>query len=442
MIKVNVAPYIYSNPKINLKDSIYCPNVQIKHLFNANVKGATNYKWSTGEEGATRDTLTVFDIGIYSVTVTVGEGVCYMLCDTVELMRYTLPSASIALSLGNWCTNGKQTLTLGYGPGHPDVKSISWSTGEKDVRNIEIATPGTYTVTVTDACNETAKATISVGEFPKKITSATIDGNLSQIDCINGLINASLVAKGNSTGLGEHKYSWSSGQSSNQISISNTNILKYTVTVTDGCGTTASAEKTFELIGKGVEKVSITKDQQGDCENITFSLNAVTNVIGIYKYLWSTNDTLPKIIIDKPGTYSVTVTDLCGNKASNSINITDKDFEPQDLVYANVFYPDGLNIKAVSTPEDSTKFKQARQYDLTFGPVNKPEYCIENITKYEFYVYNRFGQLVFESDNVLNEWDGTFKGELAPSETYLWVVRYTVLGAEKVLKGSITLLRI
>lgn len=88
---------------------------------------------------------------------------------------------------------------------------------------------------------ERPKATISVGEFPKKITSATIDGNLSQIDCINGLINFSLVAKGNSTGLGEHKYSWSSGQSSNQISISNTNILKYTVTVTDGCGTTASA---------------------------------------------------------------------------------------------------------------------------------------------------------------------------------------------------------
>lgn len=190
-------------------------------------------------------------------------------------------------------------------------------------------------------------------------------------------------------------------------------------------------QEAFELTGKGVEKVSITKDQQGDCENITFSLNAVTNVIGIYKYLWSTNDTLPKIIIDKPGTYSVTVTDLCGNKASNSINITDKDFEPQDLVYANVFYPDGLNIKAVSTPEDSTKFKQARQYDLTFGPVNKPEFCIENITKYEFYVYNRFGQLVFESDNVLNEWDGTFKGELAPSETYLWVVRYTGAWSKK-----------
>ena len=441
LIKVNVAPYIYSVPVLSLQEKTFCPNEPIKHTFNAKIAGATNYKWSTGEEGATRDTLTVFDKGQYSVTVTVGEGVCYMLCDTAELKRYTLPSASIALSLGNWCTNGKQTLTLGYGPGHPDVKSISWSTGEKDVRNIEIATPGTYSVTVTDACNETAKATISVGEFPTKITKAEITDKIA-INCLTGFISGTLEASGNSTGLGDNKYLWSNGEITNKITINQKDTLKYKVTITDFCGNSVADSLIIERKGKGVENVTITKDPQGDCENITFSLNAVTNVIGIYKYLWSTNDTLPKIIIDKPGTYSVTVTDLCGNKASNSINITDKDFEPQDLVYANVFYPDGLNIKAVSTPEDSTKFKQARQYDLTFGPVNKPEYCIENITKYEFYVYNRFGQLVFESDNVLNEWDGTFKGELAPSETYLWVVRYTVLGAEKVLKGSITLLRI
>ncbi|HMT53164.1 MAG TPA: gliding motility-associated C-terminal domain-containing protein [Saprospiraceae bacterium] len=441
LIKVNVAPYIYSVPVLSLQEKTFCPNEPIKHTFNAKIAGATNYKWSTGEEGATRDTLTVFDKGQYSVTVTVGEGVCYMLCDTAELKRYTLPSASIALSLGNWCTNGKQTLTLGYGPGHPDVKSISWSTGEKDVRNIEIATLGTYSVTVVDACNETAKATISVGEFPTKITKAEITDKIA-INCLTGFISGTLEASGNSTGLGDNKYLWSNGEITNKITINQKDTLKYKVTITDFCGNSVADSLIIERKGKGVENVTITKDPQGDCENITFSLNAVTNVIGIYKYLWSTNDTLPKIIIDKPGTYSVTVTDLCGNKASNSINITDKDFEPQDLVYANVFYPDGLNIKAVSTPEDSTKFKQARQYDLTFGPVNKPEYCIENITKYEFYVYNRFGQLVFESDNVLNEWDGTFKGELAPSETYLWVVRYTVLGAEKVLKGSITLLRI
>lgn len=182
------------------------------------------------------------------------------------------------------------------------------------------------------------------------------------------------------------------------------------------------------------------KDSINKCE---LSLNAITNVSSDnFKYQWSTSEDSAKIIIDKIGTYTVTVTDICGNPATNSIQILLEDFGRKDLVYANVFYPDGLGIKTVTDQADTTRFKQAREFDLTFGPVNKPEYCIKSITKYEFFVYNRFGQLVFESDNVLNEWDGTFKGELAPSETYLWVVRYTVLGAEKVLKGSITLLRI
>ena len=439
LIKVNVAPYIYSVPVLSLQEKTFCPNEPIKHTFNAKIAGATNYKWSTGEEGATRDTLTVFDKGQYSVTVTVGEGVCYMLCDTAELKRYTLPSASIALSLGNWCTNGKQTLTLGYGPGHPDIKSISWSTGEKDVRNIEIATPGTYSVTVVDACNETAKATISVGEFPKKITSATIGENLT-VNCMSGEINGTLEAFGNSAGLGGNKYLWSDGQTSKKISITQSGKQTYAVTVTDICGTTASTSKNIEPEGLFLKTVSIMKDSINKCE---LSLNAITNVSSDnFKYQWSTSEDSAKIIIDKIGTYTVTVTDICGNPATNSIQILLEDFGRKDLVYANVFYPDGLGIKTVIDQADTTRFKQAREFDLTFGPVNKPEYCIKSITKYEFFVYNRFGQLVFESDNVLNEWDGTFKGELAPSETYLWVVRYTVLGAEKVLKGSITLLRI
>ncbi len=439
LIKVNVAPYIYSVPVLSLQEKTFCPNEPIKHTFNAKIAGATNYKWSTGEEGATRDTLTVFDKGQYSVTVTVGEGVCYMLCDTAELKRYTLPSASIALSLGNWCTNGKQTLTLGYGPGHPDIKSISWSTGEKDVRNIEIATPGTYSVTVVDACNETAKATISVGEFPKKITSATIGENLT-VNCMSGEINGTLEAFGNSAGLGGNKYLWSDGQTSKKIYITQSGKQTYAVTVTDICGTTASTSKNIEPEGLFLKTVSIMKDSINKCE---LSLNAITNVSSDnFKYQWSTSEDSAKIIIDKIGTYTVTVTDICGNPATNSIQILLEDFGRKDLVYANVFYPDGLGIKTVTDQADTTRFKQAREFDLTFGPVNKPEYCIKSITKYEFFVYNRFGQLVFESDNVLNEWDGTFKGELAPSETYLWVVRYTVLGAEKVLKGSITLLRI
>ena len=120
--------------------------------------------------------------------------------------------------------------------------------------------------------------------------------------------------------------------------------------------------------------------------------------------------------------------------------ITKQDLDPKDIAYANIFFPDGMNQKL--SDADSTKIMQAIKYNRTFGPIGKDEYCLDEITKYEFFVFNRWGQKVFESTSVSNEWDGQFKDEKAPTETYLWVVKYTIFGTEKVQKGSITLVRL
>jgi len=57
-------------------------------------------------------------------------------------------------------------------------------------------------------------------------------------------------------------------------------------------------------------------------------------------------------------------------------------------------------------------------------------------------VYNRWGQKVFETYDPVGEWDGTFKGEPQPVETYGYYLRVRCLGGtitEK--KGNVTLLR-
>jgi len=38
-----------------------------------------------------------------------------------------------------------------------------------------------------------------------------------------------------------------------------------------------------------------------------------------------------------------------------------------------------------------------------------------------FRVFNRWGQLLFETRNLLQKWDGTFKGKKQPAETYVWI---------------------
>jgi gliding motility-associated-like protein len=57
-------------------------------------------------------------------------------------------------------------------------------------------------------------------------------------------------------------------------------------------------------------------------------------------------------------------------------------------------------------------------------------------------VYNRWGEKIFEGDNMPG-WDGTYKYEEQPISTYVYVIEYTRLltGKKGYLTGSITLLR-
>ncbi len=57
-------------------------------------------------------------------------------------------------------------------------------------------------------------------------------------------------------------------------------------------------------------------------------------------------------------------------------------------------------------------------------------------------IYNRWGQLVFESNSQDVGWDGTFNGQPQPLEAYGYVLNVSFIdGTTKLLKGNITLLR-
>lgn len=60
-----------------------------------------------------------------------------------------------------------------------------------------------------------------------------------------------------------------------------------------------------------------------------------------------------------------------------------------------------------------------------------------------FRIYNRVGQLIFETRNWTNKWDGTFKGNPQDPGTYVWVLSYTNIdsGISVEQKGSTVLIR-
>ena len=62
---------------------------------------------------------------------------------------------------------------------------------------------------------------------------------------------------------------------------------------------------------------------------------------------------------------------------------------------------------------------------------------------YEFKVYNRWGQLIFHSNNWRDKWDGKINGVLQPTAVYVWMLRYTHRDTKQPVfrKGTVTLIR-
>ena len=134
-------------------------------------------------------------------------------------------------------------------------------------------------------------------------------------------------------------------------------------------------------------------------------------------YWWSTQETSQFITINEPGTYWVVVENYkcCFNMDSVVVLLF-------DVLVPNAFRPGGVN--------DIFKVY------VSAGTI---------LNKFEMYIYNRWGQLVFESNDVENGWDGTYKGQEAPGDVYVWLINYYVErdGSEErvTFKGNVMLLR-
>ena len=60
-----------------------------------------------------------------------------------------------------------------------------------------------------------------------------------------------------------------------------------------------------------------------------------------------------------------------------------------------------------------------------------------------FKVFNRWGQMVFDSKGWRDKWDGKINGQLQPSGVYVWMLSYTHRDTKKQVfqKGTVMLIR-
>jgi len=137
---------------------------------------------------------------------------------------------------------------------------------------------------------------------------------------------------------------------------------------------------------------------------------------GIYsKYLWQDNSVNQIYTVTKDGTYSVQVTDDRGCILKDTIKITG------DCGF--IFFPTAF------TPNNDGK------NDL-FGPFG----VLSTIKDYTLVVYNRWGQVIFKSNDPFKKWDGKIQSNYTQPGTYTWIAKYSNKGVKNILqKGTITI---
>ena len=94
--------------------------------------------------------------------------------------------------------------------------------------------------------------------------------------------------------------------------------------------------------------------------------------------------------------------------------------------------------------EQINNLRLNRHVQSGYGFIANDEFRIygNNISKVVMKVFNQWGQMIFEGNNQLRGWNGSFKGQAAPIGVYVYVVQITMKDNSVVnRKGSINLVR-
>ena len=311
----------------------------------------------------------------------------------------------------NWDFDGGQILA-GSGSGPYD---ITWDT--EGTKNISL------TVTDEGCVSQMTTGTVDVLKMPQPLFEAD---NIEGCDPLEvNFTNTSSNISDNVT------YLWSFGTGDESNDDNPSYIFKdpgtYTVSLTvtnDGICSNISKQTNYVTVHEtpvadfeAVPPETILEEATIDFTNNSSGNDQLT-------YLWefgdgaSSKEKNPSHTYTATGVYTVVLTTTT---ASGCESVMEKEVivHPNFAVYApNAFTPngDGLNDKFV------VKGVGIKQYKLK--------------------IFSRWGDLLFESDNLEDYWDGKGPdGKLVPAGTYAYVIYYTsMLDKDFVQKGSVTVM--
>ncbi len=394
-------------------DTAFCAGGPTSIVLNGN--GAGNYSWSPAavlnnntlqNPIATINTTTKFYL-----TVSNGTG-----CSAIDSVTVTVNQNPVVQTLPDTaiCKNDLLVLTTA------GAINYNWSPGTY-VSDSTIASPqyidtGSHTLIVTgtglNGCMASDTINISVN------MRATFIAPESKTICRG----ASVQLNGNNGNTVQ--YLWSPASYLNNPFIidpvANPPVTTvYTLMVSDNSCNTDSSFAVYVTVIPAA-KIFASKSNDINC-NKPFAQLSVT---GSTNYIWTpayglNNDSIPNPIANPAYTitYIVTATDsaICNGKDSVTVIAN---FKNHGIILPNSFTPnnDGLN--------DCFGIKYHRD--------------VENL---EFIIFNRYGNVVFKTNNAADCWDGNYNGKPASPGSYVYYIKAKTLCGPVEIKESVLLVR-
>ena len=333
--------------------------------------------------------------GLYTVMAS-GSGA---FCDAIGNLEVNLtvqPTVTIN-SIGDVC-NGALILEAEITKPQAGASySYTWSSGEQ-TSQITVTVDGTYDVLVreTGILNCPSLLVAETVAFPVPL-EAVISSTPPCADEQPITVTAEVLA-GSPTG-----FSWT--HNGNAIPGTTNSVVitdegTYSVIISQG---TCTIERSM-VIRRNPIPDGLLPDQDFYCP--TSDTNPVLIAgIGFETYAWThdgvpTTNTTATLNVDAIGLYEVTMTTAQGCIRIDSVNVIES-CEPK-IIVPNVFIPGGNapNNEFFVYPNDF-------------------------VANFQIFIYNRWGELIFQSNSTDFKWDGTYAGNLVPVGTYPYVIKYT-----------------
>jgi gliding motility-associated-like protein len=382
-------------------------NVCLGDSVLLNAVGANTYNWSPNEyltplSTATAEAEPPISMWYY---VTGNSGPCSA-NDSLYIQVVPLPDLAITSSELTIC-QGDSALISASG-----AEYFTWSPPLNDdcvTCNNAFAAPNsstTYTLQgYANGCYNSTSFTLEV----MQAALASVNGDT--VVCENSplLLSAS----------GGNSYLWNTGETTSSIEVYPLNDTTYSVVVTLGnCVDSAF----FDIYVAPFENVYAGEDTL-----ITLGSSVILNASGADQYSWSPTGSLscgycstPTATPIETTEYCVTGTDLWGCNTEDCVRI-EVTIECETFFAPNVFAPaEGGHIE-----NDCYRI-----------------YGTECFDTFKLSIYNRWGEVVFETENKEDCWDGTYRGQDVNSGVFVYQLDgVLVTGQEFSRKGNITLVR-